>query len=173
MAEFFNTLLRARCTWPGSRGRQSGAPPATRDQAVTFPEKGNPSLADSFGLPASPAKPGSARKGKPEVPQTHKNERISFPSPKNVPIFGGVSQVVKMAWLEKILREGTFFSPFALYKCTKKSTLIGIRTTRRTATMKKLPATFFKTENGKEPVRDWLQGFARQTSRRLERISNG
>lgn len=27
--------------------------------------------------------------------------------------------------------------------------------------MKKLPARFFKTENGKEPVRDWLQGFAR------------
>ena len=27
--------------------------------------------------------------------------------------------------------------------------------------MKKLPAIFFKTENGKEPVRDWLQGLIR------------
>lgn len=27
--------------------------------------------------------------------------------------------------------------------------------------MKKLPAIFFKTENGKEPVRDCLQGFTR------------
>lgn len=45
---------RARYAWPAGRNRQAGAPPATRDQAGSFSEKGNPSLADSFGLPASP-----------------------------------------------------------------------------------------------------------------------